>query len=71
MVTSNIANVEITTEGEEYETTLSFITMTITADYGSNVTLTDGTTTKTGVSVGAMTFYLPNTGVWTATVCAR
>jgi len=66
-VTSNIANVEITTEGEEYETTLSFITMTITADYGSNVTLTDGKTTKTGVSVGAMTFYLPNTGVWTAT----
>ena len=66
-VTSNVKTVEITTEGQSYEATLAFITMTITADYGSNVTLTDGTTTKTGVSVGAMTFYLPNTGVWTAT----
>lgn len=66
-VTSNIETVEIDTEKQQYEANLSFITVTITADYGSNVSITDGVTTKSGVSVGAMTFYLPNTGVWKAT----
>lgn len=66
-VESNRETVEIDTEGETYEATLSFITVTITADPGSTVTCTDGTTTRSGVSVGAMTFYLPNTGVWQIT----
>lgn len=66
-VDSNRETVEITTEGETYEVTLSFITVTITADAGSTVTCTDGNTTRSGVSVGAMTFYLPNTGVWQIT----
>ena len=66
-VDSNWATVEIDTKGETYEAALSFITVTITATPGSTVTCTDGTTTRFGVSMGAMTFYLPNTGVWQIT----
>lgn len=66
-VDSNRETVEITEEGHEYEVTLSFITVTITADAGSEVTCTNGSTIRSGISIGAMTFYLPNTGVWKIT----
>ena len=45
----------------------AFITLSLTAPQGSTYTLTDGTTTYTGTSTGdAVTYYLPNTGAWTA-----
>ena len=66
-VTSNTQTVNADNDGGNYTATLTFITLTVTADPGSNLTLTNGSTTKTGTTAGASTFYLPNTGNWTVT----
>ena len=66
-VTSNTQTVNADNNGGNYTATLTFITLTVTADPGSNLTLANGSTTKTGTTAGASTFYLPNTGNWTVT----
>lgn len=66
-VTSNTATANVTTTGGTYTATVRFITLTITIDSGSLVTLVNGGTTLTGTSTGTVKFYLPNTGTWTAT----
>lgn len=63
---SDSTSVEVTEE-TTYEATVNFITMTVTADPGSYLTLTNGSTIKTGTTAGASTFYLPNTGEWVVT----
>lgn len=66
-VNSDTKTVNAVNNGDNYTATLTFITLTVTADAGSNLTLTNGGTTKTGTTVGASTFYLPNTGNWVVT----
>lgn len=66
-VTSDTKSVNAANNGGNYTATLTFITLTVNADPGSNLTLTNGSTTKTGTTVGASTFYLPNTGNWVVT----
>lgn len=66
-VNSDTQTVNATTNGGKLTATLTFITLTVTADPGSNLTLTNGSTTKTGTTAGASTFYLPNTGNWVVT----
>lgn len=61
---SNSASVSITSE-QTYTTTVSFITLTVIADSGSAVTVTNGSKTLSGTSTGTVKFYLPNTGTWT------
>ena len=64
---SDTASVTVTTDGASYSAAVSFITLSLTVPQGSTYTLTDGTTTYTGTSTGeAVTYYLPNTGTWTA-----
>ena len=41
--------------------------ITVTADTGSVITCTDGTTTLTGTSTGSYAFAIPNYGTWTVT----
>lgn len=65
---SNTQSVAVTQDGGTYSTTLSWITLALTAPNGSSVTLTNGTKTFTGTGTGsAVTYYLPATGTWTAT----
>lgn len=53
------------TDGETISKTLSFITLTITVDNGSNLIITDGTTTYTIENTsGTIVQYLPNIGTW-------
>ena len=61
---SNTATVEATTNGGSYNATVSFITLEVTIDSGSAVTVTDGSKTLTGTSTGTVKFYLPYTGTW-------
>lgn len=64
---SETDSVTIPEYGGLFDSTLNFITLSLTAPQGSTYTLTDGTTTYTGTSTGeAVTYYLPNTGTWTA-----
>lgn len=64
---SNTVSVSVTTSGNTYTATVTFITLTVVIDSGSAISLTDGTTTLTGTSTGSDLFYLPNTGTWNVT----
>ena len=65
---SNTQSVAVTQDGGTYSTTLSWITLALTAPAGSSVTLTNGAKTFTGTGTGsAVTYYLTATGTWTAT----
>ena len=66
-VASNSASVSVTTNGGSYTASLSFITLTVTVDTGSTITVKNGRTTLTDTSTGSNTFYLPNTGTWEVT----
>ena len=66
-VASNSASVSVTTNGGSYTASLSFITLTVTVDTGSTITVKNGSTTLTDTSTGSNTFYLPNTGTWEVT----
>lgn len=61
---SNTATVSATTNGGSYNATVSFITLEVTIDSGSAVTVTNGSKTLSGTSTGTVKFYLPNTGTW-------
>lgn len=53
------------TDGETVSKSLPFISLTITVDNGSNLTITDGTTTYTIENTsGTVVQYLANTGTW-------
>ena len=65
--TSNSATASVTTNGGSYTATVSFITLTVTVDSGSAITVQNGSTTLTATSTGSNTFYLPNTGTWNVT----
>lgn len=64
---SNSATVSATTSGGSYTATVKFITLTVTVDSGSAITVANGTTTLTKTGTGSDLFYLPNTGTWTVT----
>lgn len=64
---SNSATVSATTSGGSYTATVKFITLTVTVDSGSAITVANGSTTLTKTGTGSDLFYLPNTGTWTVT----
>ena len=66
-VTSNTVSTNVATSGTAYTATVAFITLTVTIDSGSAVTVKNGSTTLTGNSTGTVKFYLPNTGTWSVT----
>lgn len=66
-VNSDTQTVTPQTEWEELTATLTFITLTVTAEPGSYLTVTNGDTIKSGITSGTSTFYLPNTGQWVVT----
>ena len=66
-VSSNTATVNVTTDGATYSTSVSFITLTVTVESGSSVTVAKGSYSYQVTSVGAFTLYLPETGTWTVT----
>ena len=65
--TSNSATANVTTAGSSYTATVKFIVLTVTVDAGSEITVQNGSTTKTATSTGSNVFILPNTGTWTVT----
>ena len=65
---SDTKTVQVSSDGEAYKTTNTFITLTVTVDAGSTVKVKNGATTLTETaSDGAAKFWLPNTGTWTVT----
>jgi hypothetical protein len=66
-VSSNTATVNATTSGSTYNTSVTFIVLTVTVDSGSTVIATKGGSTYTKVSTGTAVFYLPSTGTWAVT----
>ena len=66
--TSSTTTATISADGDTVTATVTFITLALTTPTGSAITLSDGTTTLTGTSTGTDTFYLPNTGTWTANI---
>ena len=66
-VSSNTISVAATTSGSTYNTSVTFITLTVTVDSGSTVIATKGSSTYTKVSTGTAVFYLPSTGTWAVT----
>lgn len=66
-VNSDTKSVNATTNGGSYSATCTFITLTVTVDNGSSVTVANGSTSKNAISNGTAVFYLPNTGVWNVT----
>ena len=64
---SNSATASVTANGGSYTATVSFITLTVTVDSGSAITVQNGSTTFSATSAGSNTFYLPNTGTWNVT----
>lgn len=65
---SDTAQLEVTEE-QEYTAALHFIVLTVQSVVGSDLTLTDGTTTlQVESTTGTEVFYLPNTGTWTGTI---
>lgn len=65
-VSSNSVTLDVTEE-DIYTATVKFITITVTATEGSHLTLTNGSTIKTGIAPDDYIFYLPNTGDWVVT----
>lgn len=66
-VSSNTVSVAATTSGSTYNTSVTFITLTVTVDSGSTVIATKESSTYTKVSTGTAVFYLPSTGTWAVT----
>lgn len=67
-VKSDTKSVNATANGGSYSATCTFITLTVTVDTGSSVTVVNGSTSKNAIATGGKAvFYLPNTGVWTVT----
>jgi len=62
--TSSTESVAITTAGESYTAEVTFMTLTVTIDDGSDVTVSNGSTVFNVISDGPMKFYLPNAGTW-------
>ncbi len=67
-VTSSTATAEVTQDKGQYTATVTFITLTVTIDAGSNLTVSkDAHSYNRPSTSGASTkFYLPETGVWSA-----
>ena len=59
--------VEVLEDGGNYNATLNFITLLVTAETGATVQAKNALTTLTETSTGSVLFYLPNTGTWTVT----
>jgi len=66
-VQSNTTTVNAATNGQTLTATVNFITLTITVESGSAVVLSKGSFSKSYTSVGAATYYLPETGTYTIT----
>lgn len=64
---SDTKTVQVSSDGETYKTTNTFITLTVTVDAGSTVKVQNGSTTLTETSNGTVKFWLPNTGTWNVT----
>lgn len=64
---SDTKTVQVSSDGETYKTTNTFITLTVTVDAGSTVNVQNGKTTLTETSTGTAKFWLPNTGTWNVT----
>lgn len=66
-IVSEIVSVEVA-NGGSYNVTCAFITLTVSADTGSNILVARGETRFNGVSTdGKAEFMLPETGTWTVT----
>lgn len=58
----------INVNGQSYNVIVKFIRLTVNIETGSNVTVSNGSTNKSGTtSSNKIMFYLPNTGVWNIT----
>lgn len=66
-VVSKAVAVDVAETGRDYAAAVDFITLTVTVDSGSAVTVTDGSKTYAQASAGETLFYLPHTGIWTVT----
>lgn len=66
-VQSNTTTVNAATNGQTLTATVNFITLNITVESGSTVVLSKGSFSKSYTSVGAATYYLPETGTYTIT----
>lgn len=64
---SNTASVNVSNSGSTYTVSVTFITLVVTVDSGSSVTVSSGSVSKQAISTGTVTFYLPSTGTWTVT----
>jgi len=65
--TTATKTVTVVQETTSYSETLTFITLTVTVDSGSSVTVSKGSVTKQATSTGTAVFYLPSTGTWAVT----
>ena len=63
---SNSKSVQVSQSGQQYTTSVNFITLTVTAPEGSTITVKNGGTTLSDTG-GTVKFWLPNTGTWTVT----
>lgn len=63
---SNSKSVQVSRSGQQYTTSVNFITLTVTAPEGSTITVKNGGTTLSDTG-GTVKFWLPNTGTWTVT----
>ena len=66
-VQSNTTSVTANTNGQTLTATVNFITLNITVESGSTVVLSKGSFSESYTSVGAATYYLPETGTYTVT----
>lgn len=64
---SNTASVNVSNSGSTYTVSVTFITLVVTVDSGSSVTVSSGSVSKQAISTGTVTFYLPSTGTWAVT----
>lgn len=66
--TSSTSYVNITTHGESYSTTVAFITITVSCDSGSSISVKKDSEYLTGTSSGRpVKFYIPSIGSWVVT----
>lgn len=63
-VNSNETTVNVTTSGEIYSTSVSFILLTIVVDSGSTIKVLKDNYSYTQISSGSNVFYLPAIGTW-------
>lgn len=66
--TSSTSYVDITTQGESYSTTVTFITITVSCDSGSSISIKKDSEYLIGTSSGTpVKFYIPSIGSWVVT----